>query len=100
MINQFAAKGHVHYAKCSRLYLQQMLELETLYPWVYSMFNDAYHTARQSDRFWAGLLTDLIIEQNMMRSLKSRAGLTRMCINATELCGFEALIIVLLFTKQ
>ena len=64
------------------------------------MFNDAYHTALQSDRFWAGLLTDLIIEQNMMRSLKSRAGLTRMCINATELCGFEALIVVLLFTKQ
>ena len=71
MINLFAATGHVHYAKCPRLYLLQMLELET-------MFNDnGYHTVRQSDKFWAGLWTDLIIEQVMMRSHKSRGGLTR-----------------------
>ena len=36
-----------------------------------------YHTVRRSDRFWAGLWTDLIIEQVLMRSLKNRGGLTR-----------------------
>ena len=54
MINLFAATGHVHYAKCSRLQLQQMLELETQYPLVYSMFNDVYHTVRRIDKYWAG----------------------------------------------
>ena len=29
-INLFAATDHVYYAKCSKLYLQQMLELETV----------------------------------------------------------------------
>ena len=32
---------------------------------------------RRSDRFWAGLWADLIIEQVMMRSLKTRGGITR-----------------------
>ena len=77
MINLFAASGHIHYAKSARLYLQQMLELETNYPWVYDNFlNCGYHTVRRTDRFWAGLWTDLIIEQVMMRSLKSRGGLS------------------------
>ena len=67
----------MHYAKCPRHYLQQMLELETQHPWVYSMFNDnTYHTVRQSDKFLAGLWTNLIIEQVML-SLKSRGDLLR-----------------------
>ena len=78
MIKDFAPTGHVHYAKCPRLYLQQTLELETLYPWVYSMFSDnGYHTVQQSNKFRAGLWTDLIIEQVIMHSIKSRGGLTR-----------------------
>ena len=32
---------------------------------------------RRSDRYWAGLWPDLIIEQVMMKSIKSRGGLTR-----------------------
>ena len=32
---------------------------------------------RQSDRYWAGLSLDLIIEQVLMRSLKTSGGLTR-----------------------
>ena len=57
-----------------------MLQLETEYPWVYSNFsNHGHHTVRRSDRYWAGLWTDLIIEQVLMRSLKSRGGLTRGC---------------------
>jgi hypothetical protein len=78
MISLFAATGHIHYAKSARLYLQQMLELDTKFPWVYECFAvHGYHTVRRNDRYWAGLWTDLIIEQVMMRSLKSRGGLTR-----------------------
>ena len=78
MLNLFAATGHINYAKCGRLYLQQMLELETKYPWVHEKFaKDGYHTVRRTDRYWNGLWTDLIIEQVLMRSLKSRGGLTR-----------------------
>ena len=78
MLNMFAATGHMHYVKSARLYLQQMMELETDYPWVYKNFTEnGYHTIRRSNKFWAGLWSDLIIEQVMMRSLKSRGGITR-----------------------
>ena len=84
MIKHFAPTGHVHYAKCPRLYLQQTLELETQYPWVYCMFNDnGYHTVPQSNNFRPGLWTNLIIEQVNMHSIKSRGGLTRGGIDKT-----------------
>ena len=77
MINLFAATAHIHYAKSARLHLQNMLELKTTHPWVYKQFSNGYHTVRRSDKFWAGLWSDLIIEQVMMRSIKSNGGLTR-----------------------
>ena len=78
MLNLFAAAGHFHYAKSARLYLQQMLELPVKYPNIHQAFKEkGYHTVRRSDRYWAGLWSDLIIEQVMMRSIKSRGGLTR-----------------------
>ena len=68
LLNVFAAAGHFHYAKSVRMYLQQM----------YQSFKDnGYHSMRRGDRYWAGLWSDLIIEQVMMRSVKSRGGLTR-----------------------
>jgi len=77
MLNLFAATGHANYAKSGRLYLQLLCDLEERHEWLYSMFNDnGYHTVRRSDRTWAGLSTDLVIEQVMMKSLKSRGGLT------------------------
>ena len=78
MINLFAATGHIHYAKSARLHLKQMRDLHINFPWVYTCFTEnGYHTVRRSDHYWAGLWTDLIIEQVMMRSLKSRGGLSR-----------------------
>ena len=35
------------------------------------------HVVRRSDRYWAGLSTDLAIEQVLMRSVKTCGGLTR-----------------------
>ena len=78
MINLFAATGHMNYAKSARLYLQFMLNLPEEHPWLHSCFiEEGYHTIRRSDRYWAGLWTDLVIEQVMMRSIKSRGGLTQ-----------------------
>ena len=78
MINLFAATGHINYAKCARLHLQNMMDLPVDYPWVYKCFAEqGCHTVRRSDRYWAGLWSDLIIEQCLMRSLKSRGGITR-----------------------
>lgn len=77
MLNLFAATGHRNYAKSGRLYLQQMLQLDKTQPWLFDLFqNKGFHSIRRTDRYWAGLSTDLIIEQVMMRSIKSIGGLT------------------------
>ena len=77
MLPFFTAAGHYHYAKSARLYLQFMLSLETVNPGVYQGFMSGLHVIRRSDRYWAGLSTDLVIEQALMRSLKTTGGLTR-----------------------
>ena len=78
MLNLFAATGHSNYAKSARLYLQMMKELPTTFPDLYEQFSHkGYHTVRRSNRFWNGIWTDLAIEQVLMRSLKTRGGLTR-----------------------
>jgi len=77
MLKLFAATGHSNYAKSGRLYLQMMIDLPEKHPWLHEKFNDGgYHTVRRSDRYWAGLSTDLAIEQVMMKAVKSRGGLT------------------------
>lgn len=64
ILNLFAATGHTNYGKSAHLYLQRMRELPTDYPEIYRKFTeDQYHTVRKSGRFWAGLSTDLVIEQ-------------------------------------
>lgn len=77
MINLFAATGHNNYAKSSRLYLQLMYELPSSHPWLYQQFLNGHHAVRRSERFWAGLSTDLAIEQILMRTIKTRGGLTQ-----------------------
>ena len=44
----------------------------------FKQFSDhGFHCVRRTDKFGAGLWTDLVIEQTMMRSIKSLGGLTR-----------------------
>ena len=75
MLNLFAATGHINYAKSARLYLQLMMQLQTDHPWLHHCFTEqGFHTVRRSNRFCAGIWTDLTIEQVMMRSIKSRGG--------------------------
>ena len=64
MLNLFAGTGHIHYAKSARLYLQRMLELPRTHPWMHQKLAvDGFHVIRRSERYWAGLWPDLVIEQ-------------------------------------
>jgi hypothetical protein len=76
MLPLFAAAGHNNYAKCGRMYLQLMQDLPQTHPWLHNKFANGYHAVRRSDRLWGALSTDLLIEQVMMKALKSRGGLT------------------------
>jgi len=56
-------------------YFQFMQFLDTIHPDVYQSFISGLHVIRRRDRCWAGLSTDLVIEQVLMRSLKTIGGL-------------------------
>ena len=76
MLPYFAASGHFLYLKSAYCYVQQMQELQTKNPIVYECFLNGYHIVRRSDKFFAGIGTDLMIEQELMRSVKTTGGLT------------------------
>ena len=77
MLPYLAAAGRNNYTKSLYLYLQGMDNLEESHPDVYEHFKQGNHVIRRSDRYWAGLSPDLVIEQALMRSIKSTGGLTR-----------------------
>ena len=77
MLPYMAASGHNLYLKSIHIYLQNMSKLQQEHPEVHAHFMKGHHVVRRSDRLWAGLSTDLVIEQCLMRSLKTRGGLTR-----------------------
>ena len=74
MLNLFAATGHNNYAKTCRLYLQSLSELERNHPEIFNEFIQGNHTVRRTLKNWAGIWTDLSIEQILMKSLKGRSG--------------------------
>lgn len=77
-MNMVAATGHLNCTKGARLYLQKMVKLEAYYPWVYQHFtNKSFYCISRTDKFWAGLLTDLVIEQTVMEPLKILGGLIK-----------------------
>ena len=85
MLNLFAATGHNNYAKSCRLYLQTITALETTYPDVYEQFMFGNHTVRRSNKQWAGIWTDLSIEQILVKSLKGKGGVIGKCITENVL---------------
>ena len=54
-----------------------MSELESTHPEIYQKFINGFHVVRRSNHFWAGLGSDLVIEQTPTRSLKSTGRLRR-----------------------
>ena len=79
LLNLFAATGHFNYSKSARLYLQIMYQLlEINIPGCMSNFLTTVSILSVDlIRFWAGLWSDLVIEQGLMRTIKDRGGLTR-----------------------
>ena len=77
MMPYLAASGHNLYTKCIHVYLQHMHKLHETHLAVSRHFDQGLHVVRRSDRFWAGLSPDLVIEQVLMRSMKTSGGLTR-----------------------
>ena len=71
-----AASGHNFYMNSVQIHLQDMLELKETIPDFYK-FSSGLFVIRCSDRFWAGLPSDLVIEQALMQTIKSTEGLTR-----------------------
>ena len=77
MLPYFAASGHNLYAKSAYIYYQMMTKLEDTNPKIHDLFMKGHHVSRRSDRFWAGLSSDLVTEQVLMKSVKTTGGLTR-----------------------
>ena len=77
MLPYFAACGHNNYAKSVHVYIQDMIELEQLNPDMFCQLKSGLFVIRRSDRLWAGLPSDLVIEQVLMRALKTNGELTR-----------------------
>ena len=69
----FAAAGHYNYLRSAYFYVQEMSGLEIKHPDVFRKFTNGFHVIHRSNQFWAGLSSDLVIEQTLMRSLKSTA---------------------------
>ncbi|GFS25695.1 hypothetical protein ElyMa_007033300 [Elysia marginata] len=76
MLPYLTASGHSLYAKSMYIYLQQMQTLQEQHPEVSSDFSTVHHVLRRNYHFWAGLSPDLVIEQTLMRSVKSIGGLS------------------------
>ena len=68
MLPYLAAAGHSLYTKSIHIYLQRMTQLPDASQ---TLFNEGLHVVRRSNRFWADLSTDLVIEQGLMRSMKN-----------------------------
>ena len=77
MLPYLAASGHNNYTKSALLFLQRMSHLQEDHPEVYQHFQDGLHVIKRSDHYWAGLSSDLVIEQVLMRSMNTSGGLTR-----------------------
>ena len=77
MLPYFAASGHRLYLRSVHIFLQKMAKLPEQHPEVHQHFKEGLHVIRRSDRCWSGLSPDLVIEQCLMRSLKTTGGLTR-----------------------
>ena len=71
MLPFFAAAGHSNYLKSSYVYVQNMMSLKETNPLLYHVFESGLHVIRRSDQYCAGLSSDLVIEQDLMRTMKS-----------------------------
>lgn len=77
MLPFFAAAGHNLYTKSAYVYLTSMHMLPSEHPEIFTAYQGGHHVLRRSERYWAGISTDLTIEQVLMRTIKISGGMTR-----------------------
>ena len=77
MLSYLIASGHNLYTKSLRLCHQEMYKLEEEYPDVFLASKNGLHVVQRSERFWTERLSDLIIEQVLIRGVKTTRGLAR-----------------------
>ena len=58
------------------IYLQETTNLQITHPAVFEKFNEGLHVVCRSDRFKAGMISDLVIEITLMRSFKTGGSMT------------------------
>ena len=63
MLPHLASSGLTQYAKSASIYLSSMANLPNDHRVVHQHFVEGQHVAKRSDLAWAGLSTDLMIEQ-------------------------------------
>ena len=73
----FASLSHFHYQKSVYLHLQAMPQIHVTHPGLHKHVMNGPYVIRRNDRFWAVYSTDLAIEEDLMRSLKTSGDLTR-----------------------
>ena len=73
----FVAAGHFRYLKSAHYYIKEINQFPNRHPELSQRFEQGSHVIRRSNQFWAGLSSDLFIEQSLIRSLKTSGGLTR-----------------------
>lgn len=70
MLPFFAASGHNNYTKSAHLFLQDKVDLNKTNEKLYDqLIESGLLFIRRSDRYWAGLAPDLVIEQLLMKSI-------------------------------
>ncbi|XP_044579087.1 uncharacterized protein LOC123261518 [Cotesia glomerata] len=78
MLPYFHASGHFPYAKSAHLYLQDMEQLQNLIdPEVYEKFSGGFFTVRRLDKLSCGTSPYMVIEQSMMKAMKTDGGIAR-----------------------
>ena len=83
MLNLFGPTGRINYAKSSRLYLQSMQNIQSNHQWPLDQCcKSSFHCLPRTNRFWVGLLPDLVIEQCMVWALKKKKWLDRRSVMA------------------
>lgn len=73
----FEAAGHYNYLKSAYSCLQSFKELDVTQPIGHEKFMVGLHVVRRTNQYWAGLGSDFVIEQTLMKSLRSAGGLIR-----------------------
>ncbi|CAH0555189.1 unnamed protein product [Brassicogethes aeneus] len=78
MLPYFHASGHFLYAKSAHVYLQDHMKLEdTMDEVTFENFKNGFFTIKRTEKFNSGTWTDMVIEQSLMKSMKSEGGLSR-----------------------